>query len=125
MVKQKKWMLMGLLVMMLITLPSISFAAAQDFTLVNKSGYDITGFWVAPADDDSWGDNILSSNEVLHNGDSMDIVFDKADRTTHWNFSITDSKGKEWKWENKSYDLTKISVVTYSYKNGKGWLNFE
>ena len=125
MLKRRNWILMGLLVIMLMTLPSVSFAAAQDFTLVNKSGYDITGFWVAPASGDTWGENILKGNAVVHDGGSLDIVFADADKTKNWNFSITDSKGKEWKWENKSYDLTTISTITYSYKEGKGWLNYE
>lgn len=124
MFKQRKWVMMGILVIMLMTLTSVAFAAAQDFTLVNSSGYNVTEFYVAPADGDSWEDNLLKG-DVLRDGEQIDIVFDNADRTQYWNFYIIDSSGKEWKWENKKYDLTAISTITYSYKNGKGWITWE
>lgn len=124
MFKQSKLVLMGLLVMMLMAFSSVGFAAAQDFTVVNESGYNITGFWVAPADSDSWGEDLLKGTPVA-DGEQIDIVFDEADKTKLWNFSIKDSAGKTWNWEKKEYDLTTISKITYSYKNGKGWLTYE
>jgi len=124
MFKRSKWLLMGLLVVMMMALTSVGFAASQDFSLVNKSGHDITGFWIVPADSDTWGDDLLKGQPVA-NGDKIEIVFDEADKTKLWNFSITDNSGKTWKWEKKDYDLTTISTITYTYKGEQGWVTYE
>lgn len=48
-------------------------ASDADFTLVNKTGYDIKAAYVSSTDDKSWGSNILK--DTLGDGDSVDITF--------------------------------------------------
>ena len=99
----KKRVLAGLLlVMMVMALPSVSFAGKQDFTLVNNSPYSIVGFWVAPAESDNWEENVLAGTP-LRKGESIDIEFDNANNVTWWNFRIKDSGGKVWTWTKKKY----------------------
>ena len=121
----KKRVLAGLLlVMMVMALPSVSFAGRQDFTLVNNSPYSIVGFWVAPADSDNWEENVLAGTP-LRKGESIDIEFDNANNVVWWNFRIKDSGGKVWTWTKKKYNLTKISQITYYYNNAGGAIDYK
>ncbi len=121
----KKRVLAGLLlVMMVMALPSVSFAGKQDFTLVNNSPYSIVGFWVAPAESDNWEENVLAGTP-LRKGESIDIEFDNANNVTWWNFRIKDSGGKVWTWTKKKYNLTQISQITYYYNNAGGAIDYK
>lgn len=122
--KKRLWVGLLLLVMV-VSLPGLVAAGSQDFTLVNKSPYKITGFWVSPADSDNWEENMLSGDSLLPN-ESLDITFDNSNNVRWWNFRVKDSNGKAWVWTKKKYDLTKISEVTFYYNNsGVGSINYK
>lgn len=124
--RSSKKLLTGvLLLLVLMTLSGVALAGSQDFTLINRSPFRIVGFWVAPANSDNWEENLLEGDAVAPNA-SIDITFDNASNVRWWNFRIKDSSGKVWRWENKDYDLTKISQITYYYQqNGKGAINYK
>lgn len=44
---------------------------ALDFTLVNQTGYQISGIYLSPSNEDDWGENILT--EILGDGEAVDI----------------------------------------------------
>ena len=121
-----KKLLTGLLLLLVVmTLPGVALAGSQDFTLINRSPVRIVGFWVAPANSDNWEENLLEGDAVPPNS-SIDISFDNANNVRWWNFRIKDSNGKVWRWEKQDYDLTKISQITYYYKqNGQGAINYK
>lgn len=123
-IKRKK--IIGLvLALVILALPSLCLAGSQDFTLTNKSSRNIIGFWVSPADSDSWEENLLQGSSLAPN-ESLDISFDNSNNVRWWNFRIKDSSGKAWTWTNKKYDLTKISEVTYYYNSsGVGSINYK
>ena len=121
----KKRMLAGFLLVMMMTLPNLAFAGSQDFTLLNRSVYSITGFWVAPADSDSWEENLLAGDSLAP-GESLDISFDNSNNVRWWNFRIKDSNGKVWTWVKKKYDLTQIGQVTFYYDSNRlGSINYK
>ena len=121
----KKRVLSGLLLMlMVLALPCVGLAGSQDFTLVNNSPYAIVGLWVAPADSNSWEENILAGSSLGRN-ESIDITFDNSNNVTWWNFRIKDSSGKVWTWTKKKYNLTKISELTYYYNNAGGAIDYK
>lgn len=62
---------------MLLVFTAGSFAQVFDFTVHNATGYDIDSVYVAPADDDDWGDDVMGE-EVLEDGQSVEIQFSKA-----------------------------------------------
>src|SRR5437773_1832450 len=43
---------------------STSTTAAQDFTLINKTGVVIDKLYVSPANKDEWGDDILGQDQL-------------------------------------------------------------
>jgi len=122
----KKRLMVGvLLLLVMMTLPSVGLAGSQDFTLVNNSPYSIVGFWVAPADSDNWEEDLMAGS-VLAADDSIDISFDNSGNIQWWNFRVKDSSGHVWRWEKNNYDLTQISQITYYYNNsGKGAINYK
>lgn len=69
----KKTLLLSIL---FVLSAATSFAQVFDFTLSNETGYDIESVYVAPSDADEWGEDVLG-DEILEDGDSVEIQFDK------------------------------------------------
>jgi len=97
-----------------IFLGIISQAQAEpnlDFTLVNKTGFDIKAVYVAPTRQEDWEENMLKG--VLENGDSLDISFSPGQNTTKWDVMVvwTDDDSAYW----RNYDLSEISKLTLYY----------
>ena len=115
MMYSKKSLLIGVLMLMIMVFPSVGLAGNQDFTLVNDSPFDIVGLWVAPANSDNWEENLLNG-DYLPSNYSVPVTFDNSNNVQWWNIRIKDSNGKVWRWENKDYDLTQISEITFRYK---------
>lgn len=83
-----------------------------DFTLVNATGYDIEGIQIGPASAKTWGDNILE--EVLADGEGVDISFHPEASAKKWDLQITWSDGGEQVyWYN--LNLSEISKITLKY----------
>ena len=93
-----------------------SQGAAQDFTLVNKTGVEIHAVYISPHDGDDWEEDILG-RDTLPSGESVDIKFNRAETAENWDLRIEDSKGNAIEWEN--LNLLKISKATLFYENGK------
>ena len=86
-----------------------------DFTLVNKTGYDIKAVSVGPTGDAEWKpeDEILKGR-TLANGSSLDVKFHPRLTGTNWDLMVEWSDGtgtEEW----IKLDLTEIEKVTLKY----------
>ncbi len=91
-------------------------SAAQDFTLVNKTGVEIHKVYISPHDKDDWEEDILGK-DTLPSGNSVYIKFHRAETAEMWDLRVEDSKGTAIEWEN--LNLLKISKLTLFYENGK------
>lgn len=87
-----------------------------DFTLLNKTTLTVTHIYVSPTEDEEWGDDIMGE-DVVENGQSVDIVFSPKARNCMWDLKIVDEDEDEVTWTN--LDLCKASHVTLMYQNGK------
>ncbi|MEQ1603337.1 MAG: argininosuccinate lyase [Pyrinomonadaceae bacterium] len=99
-----------------VTTAEVSAQAAQDFTVVNKTGIEIYALYVTPHNAKDWGDDILGA-DTLEVNDDLDIVFDRKEKATMWDLRVEDSEGNFIEWEN--FNLRKISKITLFYKNRK------
>lgn len=86
-----------------------------DFTLVNKTGYDIKEVSVGPTGEKNWTkeDEILKGR-TLANGASLDIKFSPKATAANWDLMVAWSDGtgtEEW----LKLDLTEIEKVTLKY----------
>lgn len=88
-----------------------------DFTLINATGYDIESIQISPASEKEWGDNILE--DVLADGDGVDISFHPEADAAKWDMQITWSDGGDRVyWYN--LNLTEISEITLKYNEDTG-----
>lgn len=99
-----------------------STAAAQDFTLVNKTGVEIDKVFISPHDGDDWEEDILG-RDTLPDGQSVDIKFHRSETAPMWDLRVEDSKGNAIEWEN--LNLLQISKATLHYENGKATAEVE
>jgi hypothetical protein len=96
--------------------------AAQDFTLVNKTGVVIDQLFVSPADKDEWGEDILGQDQLTDN-QSVDIKFHPKEKAEKWDLKVQDTQGNSIEWNDLK--LTEINKVTLHYKDGKGTAEVE
>jgi hypothetical protein len=100
-----------------------SFAEGkQDFTLHNATGKVITEVYVGPTKSEEWGDDVMGK-EVVGDGESVLITFHPKATATHWDLKIVFDDDKWTVWTN--FDLTTISDITISYKDGKPWATWK
>ena len=99
-----------------------SYAGKQDFLLVNKTGVDIQEVYVAPHSSDEWQDDVMGK-DMLVNGKSVKIHFERETKTKEWDLKVVDKDGKASVWQN--LDLLEISKVTLHLDAGKATAEVE
>jgi hypothetical protein len=104
-----------------ISTTEASAQAAQDFTLVNKTGVEIYALYVTPHNADAWGEDILGA-DTMPNGGTLDISFARKEKVKFWDLKIEDESGAFIFWE--SLNLLQIDTLTLFYKNGKATSTF-
>jgi hypothetical protein len=106
---------------LLVSTMNVSAQAAQDFTVVNKTGVVITAMYITPHNDDEWGDDILGADS-LRDGETLDIKFSRKEKAEFWDLRIEDKTGEALEWE--KLNLLAIDTLTLFYKNGKTTATF-
>lgn len=99
----------------------VSTQNKQDFTLHNETGQEITEVYVSPTGVDEWEEDVLGT-DTLANGDSVDITFSRR-REDRWDIKVVFRNGKSGVWS--KLNLSEITDVTISYKNGKPWATWK
>ena len=99
-----------------------TFAADQDFALVNATGVEINALYVSPADKKARGSDILGQ-DTLGAGQTASIVFSPATEAEKWDLRVEDKQGNSIEWAD--LDLTEISKVTLHYADGKATAEVE
>ena len=91
-----------------MALSSVAFAGAQDFTLVNNTGFPIYKVNVSAASTNSWEEDILGS-DILPNGSSVHVTFGVGN-TQYWDIQAIFEDGSALAWYN--IDLLSTYQVT-------------
>lgn len=76
---------------------SAAYAAMQDFTLNNRSGHTVVTLNVSPSSSNNWGPDILG-RDVLANGESVEISFDRNEDECVWDIRATYDDGDTGDW---------------------------
>lgn len=105
----------GLLVALMYARPA--FAGDQDFTLVNKTGYDIAEVYVSAAHDDDWGEDVMGK-EMLEDGEKVDITFTSKEGACHWDLKVVYQDKDVAIWHD--INLCKVSKVTLHWDKKSG-----
>jgi hypothetical protein len=93
--------------------------AALDFTLVNKTGFDIYEIYMSPSTQEDWGDDILTADDLpfLQNGQSCNLSFSPEAESRYWDMKLVDENGDSHVCS--KLDLTKVHTLTLASKGGK------
>jgi len=86
-------------------------AARQDFTVINNTGYVVVTLHVSPSSEPRWGPDILG-REVLANGESAQVTFDRNEDICLWDIRVTYDDGDTGDW--RQVDLCETSEITLS-----------
>lgn len=89
----------------------------QDFTLVNKTGYRIDKVYVSPSSSDDWDEDVLG-RDVLGNGESVHIRFNRATKTCKWDLKVVYDDDEKAEWD--GFDLCQISTINIHYNRSTG-----
>src|SRR3546814_7470638 len=69
-------------------MPAVAWGQGkQDFTLINKTGYALSELYVSPNDEEDWQEDVLGK-DVLDDGQSADIAFDRSSKACHWDLMV-------------------------------------
>ncbi len=91
---------------------SAAFAGDADFTLVNRTGYDIREVYISPSKRNNWGNDRLGDG-VLEKGKSKLFRFaDKASCKQDL-MVVFDDDGSKVTWE--EFDLCDLNKITLKY----------
>jgi hypothetical protein len=86
----------------------------QDFTLINRTGYDISEVYISPAKADDWEEDILGSEDNLDDGTQREIKFHRVGSTCKWDLKVVyDEDDSTAVWRN--IDLCEVSKITIKY----------
>ena len=85
----------------------------QNFTLVNRTGYDLAELYISPANASDWEDDVLEDDE-LEEGESRAVAFHPSVKTCLWDMKVVYSIDEsEAVW--RSIDLCRVSKITLRY----------
>jgi hypothetical protein len=96
-----------------VTAPALAEGAKQDFTLVNRTGYELKALFVSPSKADSWGDDILGQ-DVLEDGKLANIHFSPKAQTCKWDLKVVytdDDSNAIW----QGINLCEVDKITIHY----------
>ncbi len=88
---------------------STAYAAQQDFTLQNKTGYQIDEVYVSQSSSRNWGNDVMG-RDALVDGNTVDISFNAPDNACRWDMRVKYNDGDEATWNN--LNLCNINKVT-------------
>ena len=96
-------------------MPQIAFAGDQDFTLINKTGYEIGEVYVAPSKSNDWEEDVLGQ-DVLADGDQVNITFARKTESCFWDMKVVytiDNTTAEW----DRFNLCEVSKIKIFYNH--------
>ena len=102
---------------MLVLTASAAMAGAQDFLLVNRTGYDIYVVNVSPSETEKWEEDVLGS-QILANGEALEVRFPKRNER-FWDIQVKFKDGSGLYWMH--LDLLNTKQITLN-KDGTATL---
>ena len=86
-----------LVVLLVMALSNVAFAASKQFTVANHTGYTIHKISISPAKMNKWGENLLGS-DTLENRAIVGLNLDNINAGTYdLKISFVDDSAIEWR----------------------------
>lgn len=93
----------------------------QDFTLVNRTGYQIDEVYVGPVSQRHWGEDVMGKDAIA-DGDSADITFNGGSKACKWDIKVVYNDGDESEF--REVNLCNVSKVTLFWNRRAGTTRF-
>jgi hypothetical protein len=93
------------------TFATVAYAAQQDFTVTNRTGHVIMTLNVSPTSSSQWGPDILGQ-DVLGDGESAEISFDRNEDQCVWDIRVTYDDGTHN--DERGINLCEITEFTFT-----------
>jgi hypothetical protein len=87
-----------------------------DFRLENRTGINIHSIYIASHDSEEWGEDLME-DDILRDGEDLDIEFHPKAGARLWDLRIEDKDGDSVEWE--AIDPTKFEFLTLKIVKGK------
>lgn len=102
--------------------PGLALAQAkQDFTLVNRTGYQIDEVYVGPVSQSHWGEDVMGKDSI-GDGESADISFNGGSNACKWDIKVVYNDGDESEF--RGVNLCNTSRVTLFWNRRAGETRF-
>lgn len=112
----KKWLIAGALAF--AATGSAWAAGKQDFTLINKTGYEIDQVYVSAASTSDWEEDILGQ-DTLGNGERVNIHFARGAKGCKFDLKVVYSEDdSEAVWDD--IDLCTVEKITIKWNRKSG-----
>ncbi|MCB1318047.1 MAG: hypothetical protein KDK35_11080 [Leptospiraceae bacterium] len=96
----------------IVAATSSLWAGLQDFTLKNRTGYQINYLYVSPQSSNQWGPDRLGSSQVVANGaDAFITINGYPDNVCMFDIKAVDSDGDSYR---KVANLCQVYDVTFT-----------
>ena len=94
-----------------------ALAGDADFTLVNRTGYDLREVYISPSNKEAWGKDRLGRN-LLETGKSRLFKFSDKSSCKQDLKVVFDDDGSDVIWED--FDLCELNKITLKYNRKSG-----
>ncbi|MEX0760025.1 MAG: hypothetical protein WD100_10635 [Tistlia sp.] len=91
-------------------------AGAQDFQLLNETGYQIDYVYLSAVDEQDWEEDVMGE-DALPTGEAVDIEFAGGDDRCLWDLKAIYNDGDEAVWG--GIDLCRIARITLYYNSSE------
>lgn len=106
-----KALMVGLICSALLCSRGFSQDLKQEFTLVNKTGYDIGELYVSASNSNDWQEELLGDDNELEDDDTFNVRLTPRVTTCIWDIKVVysdDDSSAVW----RGIDLCTVSQVT-------------
>lgn len=100
--------------------PALS-QAQQDFTLVNRTGYQIDQVYVGPVSSSNWGKDVMGK-AAIEDGQQANITFSGRTNVCQWDLKVVYEDGDESEF--RDVNLCNVSKVTLFWNRKAGETRF-
>ncbi len=94
----------------------------QDFTLVNRTGYQIDEVYVGPVSQSHWGEDVMGKDAIAQ-GETAEITFNGGSNACKWDIRVVYNDGDASEF--RSVNLCNVSRVTLYWNRKAGETRFE
>ncbi len=116
---KKLVLLPAVLVALLVSLVSSRGGELNlDFTIVNKTGYEIKEIYIDEATENNWTDNVMKGQGNLKEDETFKVEFSPEEDSAKWDIKAVYADGETAIWT--GLKLTDITTVTLFWSKDKG-----